>query len=314
MLDPVAASQVSALNSPVSDVPGEVALPDRPLWDYPATYALIALNLAVYGAMYRSGPLPQLLSASPHRAGQEGWQTVAVWVAGLFSAPFSAHTLTLFGACTPQVVLSAGEWWRLLSSLFVHVTLLHLLLNLWCLWNLGVFGEPLLGKAGLFAVYLLTGAAGMLGTVLSAVLGGDLQLVAAGASGAIFGIAGILIVLLSNRRLGTSWEDLRFLRLQVVFFAVINLALGGLPVTLPRLAPGMWKALHIPADSLPEVANWAHLGGLVCGLILGALLFPRMTSGRSTYRTRQAWVFGSAALVLALASYALAIFARGTGT
>ncbi len=292
-------------------VPTQASEAAPSLLEYPATYLLIAINVAVYAFMVGLGPGPGLLRAHafhlPSGAGLEG---LTGFAARLFTTPFSEPLLILFGSCTPDRVLAFGQWWRLLTSIFVHVTLLHLLLNMWCLWNLGMFGERLLGKPGLIAVYVLTGIAGMLQSVLLSVVNSDLHIVVAGASGAVFGIAGILIVLLSNRTLAAPWRELRSLRGQVVFFALVNLLLGSLPGWLPRLYPGVFQALHLDPGTLPNVDNGAHLGGLLCGLALGLPLFPRLTSGRSSYQARQVLVFGSAGLMLILLSYAVATFAR----
>ena len=77
----------------------------------------------------------------------------------------------------------------LITASFVHVGILHLATNMWCLWNLGLLGEPLLGPAGIIAVYGLTGIAGnLLSTAIHP------QIVGAGASGAVFGLAGVLIL------------------------------------------------------------------------------------------------------------------------
>ena len=282
---------------------------------YPATYLLLSLNLAVYLSMVRFGPLPALLhthpwSTMPFAARTVGGNTIGAWIARLFTEPFREQVLLGFGACSPDRVVLLGQWWRLITSIFVHVTLLHLLLNMWCLWNLGLFGEPLLGKPGLVAVYVLTGAAGMLQSLLLSLFTGDVRVVVAGASGAIFGLAGILIVLLSNRRLAAPWEELRNLRWQVVFFAAANLLLGGLPDLVSRVSPGFLRLFHAQHLALPNIDNGAHIGGFLCGLALGLPLLPRMTSGRSSYRARQVLVFSSAALVLILVSYAIASFAR----
>jgi rhomboid protease GluP len=121
----------------------------------------------------------------------------------------------------------------------------------------------------------------------------------AGASGAVFGIAGILIVLLSNRKLSLPWEELKSLRRQVIFFAVINLALGMGP-----------QLLHIFPTTLGRIDNTAHIGGFVCGLALGLPLFPRMMSGRVAYRRRQTQTFIVATLILCLFGYAISAFAR----
>jgi rhomboid protease GluP len=263
--------------------------------DYPATYLLVAINVAVFAWMFRYGPVPALLHA--HR-----WGTCLV-------AQFSPATLMYFGGSASFLLTAGphGEWWRLITAMFVHVTVLHLLINMWCLWNLGIFGEPLLGKPGLIAVYVLTGAAGNLLSFAWAVFTRTDGIVA-GASGAVFGIAGILIVLLSNRRLekpDLPWAEIRGLRFQVILFAVANLAFGIAPNFFPLLSPGMQQTLRFGSD-LPHVANTAHIGGFLAGLLLGLPLFPRMTAGKRAYRRRQRITFAAAALCLSLFGYAVA--------
>jgi rhomboid protease GluP len=260
------------------------------LWNYPATYTLIGINVIVFAVMFPFGPVPAVVHA-------HAWTS-------LLTASFDSDTLLRFGA-TSSYYVQHGQWWRLVTGTFVHVTLLHILLNMWCLWNLGLFGEPLLGKRGLIAVYLLTGTAGMMLSFAWAIFRFQPTLVA-GASGAVFGIAGILIVLLSNRSLPVPWEELRKLRKQVIFFAAINLVLGLGPGILAMGAASQLSALHLSPDSLPHIDNSAHLGGFLAGLALGVPLFPRMTSGRSTYRHRQWLTFIAAALLLCLFGYAIA--------
>jgi membrane associated rhomboid family serine protease len=121
----------------------------------PATYTLVGINCAVYLAMVLRG-----VSAS-----NPSVQDLVRW-----GANFGGYVL-------------AGQWWRLLTAAFVHVGILHLATNMWCLWNLGLLGEPLLGPAGLVAVYVLTGIAGNLLSVAV-----HPQVVGAGASGAVFGL------------------------------------------------------------------------------------------------------------------------------
>ena len=266
-----------------------------PLRAYPGTYLLIAINVVVFAVMIPFGPLPML------------WRQHAF--GATLTAAFDPRLLIAFGSTTPDRILLYGEWWRLVTATFVHVSVLHLALNMWCLWNLGLFGEPLLGQPGLIAVYLLTGAAGMLQSLATSLMRGQLE-VTAGASGAVFGIAGILIVLLSNRKLALPWDELRGLRRQVVFFALANLALGVVPQAFPAFAPGSLQRFHMGSGLLEHVDNSAHIGGLLCGLALGLPLFPRMTSGRSSYRARQVLVFTMAALALCLLCHAVAGYAR----
>jgi rhomboid protease GluP len=115
--------------------------------------------------------------------------------------------------------------------------------------------------------------------------------VGAGASGAVFGIAGILIVLLSNRRLPFPWEELRRLRSMVVKFALINLVIG---------------LSTIVVNVGIRIDNSAHMGGFLSGLALGVPLVPRMTAGRERYLSRQKVTFAVACFFLALVGYWIA--------
>jgi rhomboid protease GluP len=244
-------------------------------WDLraaPGTYVLLAANIAVYVWMCAHGVDPR----EP-----------------------SERALLHYGANDTWLVLH-GQWYRLLTATFVHVGLLHLATNMWCLWNLGMLGEPLVGPWGMVAVYMITGIAGnllsMAWNVACALATHDprfLLQVGAGASGAVFGIAGILIVMLSNRRLPFPWDELRRLRSSVVKFAAINLVIG---LSTNFVNVGI------------SIDNSAHIGGFLSGLALGVPLVPRMTAGRERYLDRQKLTFAIACLVLALFGYAIARF------
>ena len=196
-----------------------------------------------------------------------------------------------YGATNSAYVILGHQWWRLLTATFVHVGLLHIATNMWCLWNLGLLGEPLLGPGGLIAVYLVTGIAGNLLSLFSNVFYRDYISVGAGASGAVFGIAGILIVLLSNKKLPIPAFELNRLRRSVIQFAAINLVIG---------LSTMVHNFGIRID------NSAHIGGFVSGLALGVPLAPRMTMGRTAYFRRQKITFAIACLILALFGYYIA--------
>ncbi len=243
------------------------------VWDprsAPGTYFLLAINVAVYLWM-----VTHHVSAMNPTEG----------------------ALIHYGANNTYLVLH-GQWYRLLTATFVHVGLWHIASNMWCLWNLGILGEPLLGPMGMIAVYMITGIAGnllsMAWDVYHVILFRDpssLMNVGAGASGAVFGIAGILIVLLSNRKLPFPWKELERLRSSVVKFAVINLIIG---VSTKVVNVGI------------SIDNSAHIGGFLSGLALGVPLVPRMTAGRERYLARQKLTFSAACLVLALFGYYIA--------
>ena len=188
----------------------------------------MGINLLVFAVMFRWSPIIPLMQGPSVRVDLLQRSSTATSV--------SLWRMRRLGRD------GGGQWWRLVTACFVHASILHIATNMWCLWNLGLFGEPLLGSWGLAWVYLLTG---MTGILLSC--GGERvyahDAIAVGASGAIFGIAGILIVLLSNRKLAMPWEELKSLRRQVILFAVINLALGIAPqfsagLTSPRTGRG----------------------------------------------------------------------------
>jgi rhomboid protease GluP len=235
--------------------PGEPSRPpEYSEWDprsAPGTYLLLGINIGVF--------LWMLLH-------------------GVSITDPSLEQLRHFGANDAALVVNDGQWFRLLTAIFLHIGIWHIATNMWCLWNLGLLGEPLLGPFGLVAVYVLTGVAGNLLSVGWDVVVTHEAGVGAGASGAVFGIAGILIVL---QRLRTS----------VVRFAAINLVIGASTI-----------AIH----GIPRIDNSAHVGGFLCGLALGPGLVPRMTAGRTGYLARQKIVFLCAALVLSLFGYWIA--------
>jgi rhomboid protease GluP len=247
----------------------------RPLWAVaPATYLLVGINCVVFLAMLVKHV--SFLSPSP-------------------------DDLLLFGANNAGAVLIYGEWWRIVSAMFVHVGIIHLATNMWCLWNLGLLAEPLLGSAGVLEAYILTGAAGnLLSTLLNwwpyrhaGITEGLFGPVGAGASGAVFGLAGVLIILLKSPRLPIPQRELRGLRKSVIYFAAINLLIG-----LGTMIPG----------SIVHIDNMAHLGGFSCGLLFAAPLVPRIGSPRELFRFRRRIAVGMVVVILTLFGFYLAQF------
>ena len=186
-----------------------------------------------------------------------------------------------WGADNAGNVLLGGEWWRIVTAMFVHVGILHLATNMWCLWNLALLAEPLMGSWGVIAVYILTGAGGnLLSTLVNWILyhngpSGPVFPAGAGASGAVFGIAGALIVLLKPHRLPVPPLELKRLRKSVIYFAVLNLVLG-LSINV---------GTHVIGSGL-NIDNMAHIGGFSSGLLFAAPLVPRLGSPRRLFQVR----------------------------
>src|SRR3954467_11073941 len=108
-----------------------------------------------------------------------------------------------------------GVWWRLVTAVFVHIGIIHIGFNMYVFWGLGLIAERLLGRWNFLATYLLTGIAG---NVLSLLL--KPNIVGAGASGAIFGLAGVLISVLQFGRFSVPSERLKPLKHEVVNLAL----------------------------------------------------------------------------------------------
>jgi rhomboid protease GluP len=236
----------------------------------PATYALVAINCLVYLAMMLSGV---------------SWNNPSV------------NDLLRWGANAGPYVLIGHQWWRLVTAAFVHAGPLHIATNMWCLWNLGLLGEPLLGSFGTLAVYVLTGAAGNLLSVAlhPGVPSGPAGIVGVGASGAVFGLAGVLIVLLKSPLLPVPPQELRQLRRSVINFAVLNFVFGASTLFFP---------------SVVRIDNLAHLGGFLCGLGLGVPLVPRIGAPRTQFLLRRRVAYGGMVLMLLVFAFGIVSFWR----
>lgn len=258
---------------PPEGAPPPAAKRERPTWQIaPATYVLVGINCAVFLLMVAC--------------------RVSVW------SP-SADDLLQWGANNAGGVLFYGEWARIVTAMFVHVGLIHLATNMWCLWNLGLLAEPLLGSWGVVAAYILTGAAGNLLSTFTnqwwyhppAGYVGYFGPVGAGASGAVFGLAGVLIVLLKSQLLPVPQSELKGLRRSVMMFAGINLAIG--------------LGTYIPASPV-RIDNMAHLGGFLCGLAFAAPLVPRIGAPRRQFLHRRWVAIGLTVVALTLFGFYLA--------
>lgn len=175
-----------------------------------ATQALIALNVIAFIAETAAG-------ASLSGGGPSGW----VYVHGALFGPYVAHL---------------HEYWRLLSSGFLHDGLWHILVNMFSLYFVGAALEPAIGRANFLGIYFASLLAGSFGALLF-----QPQVPTLGASGAIFGIFGALIVLARHRGI-PLWQS----GLGVVLLINLLFSFG-------------FKGISVGG----------HLGGLVAGVITG---------------------------------------------
>ncbi len=240
----------------------------------PATYTLVGINFAVY--------------------------FFTLWQSRSISGPLFSDNLSQALLCNGGAVLQWGQWWRVFTAMFVHFGWIHIGANMWCLWNLGLLGEPLLGEFGMVAAYLLTGIAGnLLSIAFHPQLPQQGGIVSAGASGAVFGIAGVLLMLLRSPLLPIPQFELKKLRRSVWYFALLNFVVDA----------GIWAA-----RTRLQIDNMAHLGGFVGGILLGLPLVPRIGAPRSTFVRRRAMAFAVMAFLLLLFAWGLrAAFAPAGG-
>jgi membrane associated rhomboid family serine protease/Flp pilus assembly protein TadD len=172
---------------------------------------------------------------------------------GTITSDFPGSIAVRFGANYGPYTL-AGQWWRLFTYMFLHGGIWHIVFNLWCLWDLGALCESLYGRSTYLCIYLITGIAAGLTSVAW-----NPGVLSVGASGAIFGLAGALAASFylgefSIPRFaiqGTLRSLAFFIGFNVLFGVGYNFILGG---------------------SAGYVDNACHVGGLVSGAILGALI------------------------------------------
>jgi membrane associated rhomboid family serine protease len=193
---------------------------------------------------------------------------VAVFVFSVLLTPGGSRTevLVRLGAMVPALVVE-GQYWRLVTAIFLHFNLVHLLLNTLGLTIFGNLIESVFGSARMLAVYLATG---FVASTVSFAFGSPAA-IAVGASGAIFGLLGTWLAFnLRRRQLSLARSNVQ----GALILIALNLAIG---------------------FTVPGIDNLAHLGGLAAGVLGG---FALDGFGRRGVRTASR-VVGVAGLFLA---------------
>ncbi len=147
------------------------------------------------------------------------------------------NTLAFLGA-NSKIYLQLGEVWRLITHMFLHVSLAHLLVNMYSLYILGTQIETFVGRFKFLIIYIVSGICGGLLSAIAL----PANTVAVGASGAIFGLSGALLYFGYHYRtyLGSA------LRNQIIPIIILNLGIGFI---------------------FPGIDNLAHIGGLIGGIL-----------------------------------------------
>jgi rhomboid protease GluP len=189
------------------------------------------------------------------------------WALTQRAASASLHSAPALGGISPTVLVElgakgpwilAGQYWRLVTAVFLHAGLIHIGFNLWCLFDIGPMVESLFCGSKYIVIFLVTGVFGYVLSLIWSPFGMSI-----GASGAIMGLIGVMIT--ASYRLGSMGRELR----RQLWKWVIYIAIFGL----------------IPIFS---VDNAAHLGGFISGLALGYLIpdgEPRTRGSENLWNT-----------------------------
>ncbi len=224
-----------ATNTRAAGQPGSLTdLMHESPWRAPVTLVLLGCNIAVFALTL--------------------WYGAGLW--------HNSNGVQLAWGANFGPATQDGQWWRLATAMFLHFGILHLALNMWALWDVGRLVERLYGRLRFGALYL---GAGVAGNLLSLVVQGN-RAVSGGASGAIFGLYGALLVFLWRERKHVDRREFRWLFGAATVFTLFTLVMG---------------------QVVPGIDNAAHIGGLVTGALLGRVLArpwahasPRTHGGR----------------------------------
>ncbi|HVF92099.1 MAG TPA: rhomboid family intramembrane serine protease [Blastocatellia bacterium] len=185
----------------------------------PFTYLFLGMNVGVFALMCLAG--------------------------GLSAMSADNRVLVGFGAKVNELIRANGEYWRFVTSMFIHIGLIHLLFNNYALYIVGQEIERLYGSSRFVLLYLLTGICGSLASYLYT------ENTSAGASGAIFGLFGVLAAFAFRYRGDVPDVIRNSIKKRVIPLIILNLTIG---------------------FSVAQIDNAAHIGGLTSGLLLGFLI------------------------------------------
>jgi membrane associated rhomboid family serine protease len=212
--------------------------------------------------------------------------TMFVFLTQWFSMDILDNDLLLRYGVKSREAIAAGQVWRLITPIFIHVGLWHFFINMYSLYVLGPAVESFFGSARMLAFYLISGVGGVGMSMLFSPHDST------GASGAIFGLLGGLVAFFFRHRKVFGRRGMMQFR-NLIFVALINLFLG----------------------LMPGIDNWGHVGGFITGAVVSYFLGPqlepqwmvperpRLVDYRPWRDTRQ-WILLSGVLIIALSMMA----------
>jgi rhomboid protease GluP len=248
-------STIESLKETGQDAPKERSTVSRPAWKE-------ALALFKISSDYFYTPIIVYLNVSI-------WLLMVVTGVNVFEP--SVESLINWGGNLSALTLS-GQPWRLLTSTFLHGGVVHLLFNMYTLLQAGALLETHFGKHRYAVVYIATG---IVASVCSAALSGNV--VSVGASGAIFGLYGLLVSLLITKSVKIEPDARQALLTSTLIFIGYNLLYG---------------------FAKTGIDNAAHIGGLASGFIIGFVYYPVIGEERKSSIVSMALV--STVMIMAL--------------
>jgi membrane associated rhomboid family serine protease len=220
------------------------------------------------------------------------WESSGMSLHALWEIP--EHVLIAYGAKVNSWINEKHQWWRFVTPIFIHVNLPHVLVNMYSLWMVGPYVEKLYGSARFVVFWVVTGIAGVTASYLTVVDSGPpmgslgrflfktQDVPSAGASGALFGLVGVLFVF------GIKFRH----ELPEGFKRAFGT--GMLPIILINLFIGYVGRGFID--------NAAHLGGLISGAALAVAVQYRRPGERASIKASW-YVLEAAAMLLVLVSF-----------
>ncbi len=230
----------------------------------PVTYTILTFSCLVYGVT---------LLATLRHGGFEGLNG-NFWNFG----GIGGEILERIGASLPYPVDMAQPW-RLVTAVFLHGSMLHILFNMWVLLDIGPQIEELYGSARYLFIYVATGIGGY-------VLSSAMWHFSVGASGALLGLIGVMLAMTTGRRAAQT----QMLRQNLIRWLIYIAVLGIL---------------------MPGIDNWAHAGGLVSGFLLGKTMTDRPPA--TAQEVRLAYMLGWTAAGAVIVSFAMAFLYASRG-